>query len=721
MNLSNNRINTNQQPQRNNNIVRGNAKAVSSLSSYGTPSRPVSSLTEGQIVKGEITDLRNNSIIVTLEDNTSVAAQLKNGNFLSIGQTAAFRVVEVSSNGVVLEPLPTKNTVLENATIIKALEEAGLPKTDKNKLIVHELMEHKLPINKQSILNILQQTYQYKSASIPALIFMNKHQIPITEKNAVWLEHYQNQNHQLLYEMEHLSSQLPKMLEALSKEVADIPFTHICQKLLTSFSTFTEQQTAAMHNDLPLPFNSPEELSELASILDNFQLTAQQKESILNGSASLRQVMDIVNKNLLSAIEADTTVLEENNIHGTITMENDGTLRILNRSAILLNPDSSFVQEPVPDDNRHGLSFLGNLFSSKRDTAPDNHTTFAVENKVPYTEEAPLDLYKNDCLIDPETNRPLDLLLRVQTFSQPIVKKLYETFLKLQIDCNEIGADLTIHQRKDLYDILSEFPLNPQLKEQIFSGEISSKELFSLLRNVLNFTPKEKVADLLQNKSFQTLLEGEILQQLTLTPNDLQQKKQLTDFFDEINYRFTQWKNILEEGSNLKNLDPSQKLLAHTIIQPEQQTVEHMQDNLQFMKALNQMFTYVQLPLKLQNQNVHGELYVYTKKKDRLANQKEVSVLLHLDLVHLGSLDVQIHLKNQQIHSKFFIEAEDTLKLLKTNISILETRLLEKGYLFTSEFDRKSTNLTQIENFLQAETSHEAKQTINRYSFDIRV
>ena len=721
MNLSNNRINTNQQPQRNNNIIRGNTKTVSSLAGYGTPSKPVSSLTEGEIVKGEITDLRNNSIIVTLEDNTSVAAQLKNGNQLSIGQTAAFRVVEVSSNGVVLEPLPTKNTVLENATILKALEEAGLPKTDKNKLIVHELMEHKLPINKQSILNILQQTYQYKDASIPALIFMNKHQLPITEKNAVWLEHYQNHNHQLLYEMEHLSSQLPKMLETLSKEVSDVPFTHMCQKLLTSFSSFTEQQTTAMHNDLPLPFHSSEELMELASILDNFQLTAQQKEAILDGSASLRQVMDIVNRNLLSAIEADTTVLEENNIHGTITMENDGTLRILNRSAILLNSDPSLVKGSIPDDFRHGLSFLENLFSSRRDITLDNDTNFTGENKILYTEEAPLDLYKNDSLLDPETNKPLDLLLRVQTFSQPSIKKLYETFLKLQIDCNEIGANLTIHQRKELYDVLSEFPLHPQLKEQILSGEINSKELFSLLRNVLNFTPKEKVAGLIQNESFQTLLENEILQQLTLTPKDLQHKKQLTDFFDEINYRFTQWKDLLEEGSNLKNLDPSQKLLAHTIMQPEQQAVEHMQDNLQFMKALNQMFTYVQLPLKLQNQNVHGELYVYTKRKERLANQKEVSVLLHLDLVYLGSLDIQIHLKNQQIHSKFFIGAEDTLKLLKTNVSILETRLLEKGYLFTSEFEPKSTDLTQLENFLQPEAPHEAKQTINRYSFDIRV
>lgn len=39
-----------------------------------------------------------------------------------------------------------------------------------------------------------------------------------------------------------------------------------------------------------------------------------------------------------------------------------------------------------------------------------------------------------------------------------------------------------------------------------------------------------------------------------------------------------------------------------------------MQGNIDFMKSLNQAFAYMQLPLKLQNQNAHGDLYVYTKR-----------------------------------------------------------------------------------------------------------
>lgn len=717
MNLSNNRINTNHHPQRNSSIARGNTKAIANLADYGTPSRPVGSLTEGEILKGEVTDLRNNSIIVTLEDNTCVAAQLKNGSWLSIGQTAAFRVVSLSANGVVLEPLPSNNSALETSTILKALEEALLPKTDKNKLIVHELMKNNLPINKQSILAILQQTYQYKEASISALIFMNKHQIPITEQNAIWLENYQNHNHQLLYQIEDLSANLPQMLDTLSKEVPKAPFSNILQKLLT---TLTEQAASTPHNDLPLPLSNAEELNDLVSILENFQMDEIEKESILNGSATLRQVMNLINRNLLVAIEADTKVLNENNIHATITMENDGTLRILNQSFVLLNSDSAFVKDTVPEDNKSGFSFLENLFSQKKDNS-QVESSIAIENKDLSAEKTPLDLYINDSLLDPVTNKPLDILLRVQTFSQPVIKKLYESFLKLQTECNEIGSNLTLNQRSELYHCLSDFPLNPNLKENVLSGEISSTELFSLLKNVLNFTPPEKVSNLLQNTTFQSMLESKIIQHMTLTPKELQQKNSVEAFFDEINHRFGQWKELLDEVSTSSNLDAAKRLLAHSIIQPEQQSIEHMQDNLQFMKALNQMFTYIQLPLKLQNQNVHGELYVYTKKKERLTNPKEISVLLHLDLTHLGALDIQIQLKGQQIHSSFFMDDENTLKLLKVNVSILETRLLEKGYLFTSEFQVKETPLGQLEHFLQPNSEHNTNQKVNRYSFDIRV
>ncbi len=53
-------------------------------------------------------------------------------------------------------------------------------------------------------------------------------------------------------------------------------------------------------------------------------------------------------------------------------------------------------------------------------------------------------------------------------------------------------------------------------------------------------------------------------------------------------------------------------------------TTNDMQQNLQFMKMLNEQFAYMQLPLKLSSENAHGDLYVMTKKK-LCGNRKTIS------------------------------------------------------------------------------------------------
>ena len=43
---------------------------------------------------------------------------------------------------------------------------------------------------------------------------------------------------------------------------------------------------------------------------------------------------------------------------------------------------------------------------------------------------------------------------------------------------------------------------------------------------------------------------------------------------------------------------------------------KNISDNVQFMNELNQVATYVQLPLLINNKSAHGDLYVYTNKNN---------------------------------------------------------------------------------------------------------
>ena len=127
--------------------VNTGGNSVGHMSQYGVRP-PLASLREGDVVRAEITDLRNNEITIVLEDNTSIKGHLAGSSSLSIGQTASFRLAHVSPRGIVLETIKGQYTSSQLAVIKQALEEAGLPDNEKNEEVVRDLMNHKMPINK---------------------------------------------------------------------------------------------------------------------------------------------------------------------------------------------------------------------------------------------------------------------------------------------------------------------------------------------------------------------------------------------------------------------------------------------------------------------------------------------------------------------------------------------------------------------------------------------
>lgn len=93
-------------------------------------------LYEGDIIRGEISDLYNNDITITLEDNTILKAKIAGSPALSIGQTAAFRLDSVSGGSVLLEALKNSYTETELTLINKALDEASfLPQSTTRVLL----------------------------------------------------------------------------------------------------------------------------------------------------------------------------------------------------------------------------------------------------------------------------------------------------------------------------------------------------------------------------------------------------------------------------------------------------------------------------------------------------------------------------------------------------------------------------------------------------------
>ena len=150
---------------------------------------------------------------------------------------------------------------------------------------------------------------------------------------------------------------------------------------------------------------------------------------------------------------------------------------------------------------------------------------------------------------------------------------------------------------------------------------------------------------------------------------------------------------------------------------PLAKTVSNLSGNLEFMHQLNQMFTYIQLPLKMQNQNANGELFVYTNKKSLAKKDGAVSALLHLDMENLGSVDVHVTLREEKVSTKFYLKDDAALDLVEAHIDMLNERLQKRGYLFQAEFLQSPDEKNVVTEILSKDSG---VKVLSGRSFDAR-
>ncbi len=255
-----------------------------------------------------------------------------------------------------------------------------------------------------------------------------------------------------------------------------------------------------------------------------------------------------------------------------------------------------------------------------------------------------------------------------------------------------------------LAELLQASPSTEPLTAKIAGGQISSRELLLFLREKLPGMSGETAMKLLASPEYQKLMEGAFLDKWTLTPDKLMKKSAVKELYRQLS----------EDMEKLASITRPDKAAGgeESIREPAKQ----LQDNLRFMKDLNETFTYLQLPVQLRDQTIHSELYVYTRKR-ALQSKENLSVLLHLDMPNLGSMNVRIQMEHNTIHAGFFLENKAAQGILTDYMPTLTDALAKKGYHLVSEVAKTYEKVDFYKDFIE-ERSGEGE--IKRYSFDIR-
>ncbi len=199
----------------------------------------------------------------------------------------------------------------------------------------------------------------------------------------------------------------------------------------------------------------------------------------------------------------------------------------------------------------------------------------------------------------------------------------------------------------------------------------------------------------------------EFLNSFLLEPKDIADPEKVQKYYNELNEKLYKLEQI------------SQKL-AESAKETSAEAPKQMRSNLSFMEAVNQVFPYVQLPLKFREAPAHGELYVYEKKR-ALKPSDTLSALLHLELENLGTTDIFVTLSGHHVTTRFSMTDKESGDLIRSEMPKLTEALAAKGYTLQSEVavrepsEEKNTP-TLLEQFLE----DHAPGGLDRYTFDIR-
>ncbi len=235
----------------------------------------------------------------------------------------------------------------------------------------------------------------------------------------------------------------------------------------------------------------------------------------------------------------------------------------------------------------------------------------------------------------------------------------------------------------------------PQLQnlQKLLKQGLETKDI-PLLRSILH---NSKVAE----------LPAKLLaDRWSIKPEDVESPEKVEELYQKLGKQLKGLSNLLEENGQRGS--------------SAFQNVTNLSQNVDFLQQINQTYAYIQLPLHLrQGEHKTGELFVYTNKKNLARKDGQVSALLHLDMEHLGPLDVYVTLKDTKVSTKFYVQNDTILDYLEANMDVLTERLQKRGYDCKCETTLR-TELQQTAQAMAPLLKTEGSVPVAQYAFDVR-
>jgi hypothetical protein len=566
---------------------------------------------EHTIIKGEIVDLRYQEVKIRIEPSGQIVNARISGEVpLSIGQTATFVVSDESDGQITLRYISTSDTPL-NDIIHKALYASGLTTSERNLAIVQELLNFQMPVDKNTILQLIKQSSAFPDTNLTTLVLMHKNHLEINISNIAQFESYQMGVHQIL--------------------------------------------------------------SQLNLLIDNISSALINEVTNIDNSDSSMPNINVSDKIIASKYDINSDIIDNNYINLEDMISTNDEINTVDLS----NTNNYTHSQDVIHLYRELLAIIGDGLGTPSHITPDTSIrSILLDNELIQLRDTLFNKMMKATYLNADTVENISSQLSSGSMS-------LESLLSL------------------VHDLFNNELINSMSESSMLPANIA--EAFIAMSDYLSDTDRNKLIHLLKSNSYHELITEALHSRWTLSPKELTPENKVKEFF----------KRLDEDMEQLKELTNNSKLFNSQNIKAP---INKLQDNLQFMRDLNELFLYLQLPMRLTQQDAHGDLYVFTRKNQKHSDKENLNVLLHLNMANLGAMDIHMSMKNRQVNTVFYLDKSSEVIISKHLHELIQT-LSDKGYQLQAKTKITDSKPDFIIDILQQDAPN---TDTHRYSFDIR-
>ncbi len=390
----------------------------------------------------------------------------------------------------------------------------------------------------------------------------------------------------------------------------------------------------------------------------------------------------------------DINVLSES----IVNFSKESVGQILNQMGVT----SDYASMQISDINTNILQALSDTFDASNinisETIQDSQATITFEEQDGYN------VSKNINVQNMEDGT--DILLDKSMLTKEQFVSMDNLATKLSLDADNIKGIITDLKNSGVGDNVVNVILEKTETPIQFLNNINE-----VVNNAENLKLSlDNLNDILTGDSYNNVLSEAIKDKFSLKPKDMENPTEIDDLYKNM---YDKTNKLMEAFAGEANSGAGENM---------SQAAKSMQQRIDFMQNINNMFAYAQLPVKLDQNQMNSDLYVYMNKRNIKSNKEDVSALLHLDMDHLGATDVHVSLHGSNVHTRFYVEDEISAKIIDEHMTMLEKAINENGFNLTNEVITREPALATEHNMAVKEMlGNDLEKSVKRYSFDVRM